>query len=270
MENKGTGGNIIISIGRQFGAGGRRVGQALAKELGIVYYDKELIMEAAKEFGFAPDFFEENDEKSASFSGNVLQWMESLVTSGMCTKNYLSQDTLFEMQSEVVRKVAEKHSCVIVGRCSDYVLRDNPNCISVFNVIIMRSFFYGIPDSLRESAEIDGASFFRILWSIYLPLSKPVLATLALFYAVGRWNGYSDALMYMRDDKFYTLQLLLYNIINNINQVEVATQEGFSTPGLSASLKAAIVMFSTIPILCIYPFLQKYFIHGVTMGAVKE
>ena len=132
MENKGTGGNIIISIGRQFGAGGRRVGQALAKELGIVYYDKELIMEAAKEFGFAPDFFEENDEKSASFSGNVLQWMESLVTSGMCTKNYLSQDTLFEMQSEVVRKVAEKHSCVIVGRCSDYVLRDNPNCISVF------------------------------------------------------------------------------------------------------------------------------------------
>ena len=76
--------------------------------------------------------------------------------------------------------------------------------------------------------------------------------------------------MYMRDDKYYTLQLLLYNIINNINQVEVATQEGFSTPGLSASLKAAIVMFSTIPILCIYPFLQKYFIHGVTMGAVKE
>ena len=89
-------------------------------------------MEAAKEFGFAPDFFEENDEKSASFSGNVLQWMESLVTSGMCTKNYLSQDTLFEMQSEVIRKVAEKHSCVIVGRCSDYVLRDNPNCFSVF------------------------------------------------------------------------------------------------------------------------------------------
>lgn len=124
--------NIVISIGRQFGAGGRRVGQALAKELGIAYYDKELIMEAAKEFGFAPIFFEENDEKSASFSGNVLQWMESFVTNGLGSKNYLSQDTLFEMQSEVVRKVAEKHSCVIVGRCSDYVLRNNPNCVSVF------------------------------------------------------------------------------------------------------------------------------------------
>ena len=145
-----------------------------------------------------------------------------------------------------------------------------PGVLSVYNMIIMRSFFYGIPDSLRESAEIDGASFFVILLQIYLPLSKPVMATLALFSAVGRWNGYSDALMYMRDDKFYPLQLLLYNIINNINQVEVATQEGFSAPGLSASLKAAIVMFSTVPILCIYPFLQKYFIHGVTLGAVKE
>ncbi|MDE5930864.1 MAG: carbohydrate ABC transporter permease [Lachnospiraceae bacterium] len=145
-----------------------------------------------------------------------------------------------------------------------------PSCMSVYNMIIMRSFFYGIPDSLRESAEIDGASFFRILISIYLPLSKPVFATLALFYAVGRWNGYSDALMYVNKDIFYPLQLFLYNILNNINSVEVATQEGFSSPGLTESLKAAIVMFSTIPILCIYPWLQKYFIHGVTMGAVKE
>ena len=145
-----------------------------------------------------------------------------------------------------------------------------PGVLSVYNMIIMRSFFYGIPDSLRESAEIDGATFFEILYKIYVPLSKPVMATLALFYAVGRWNGYSDALMYMREEKYYPLQLLLYNIINNINSVEVATQEGFSAPGISESLKAAIVMFSTIPILCIYPFLQKYFISGVTLGAVKE
>ena len=145
-----------------------------------------------------------------------------------------------------------------------------PSCMSVYNMIIMRSFFYGIPDSLRESAEIDGASFIKILTSIYVPLSKPVFATLALFYAVGRWNGYSDALMFMNNKDYYPLQLLLYNILNNINQVEVATQEGFSAPGLSESLKAAIVMFSTVPILLIYPWLQKYFIHGVTVGAVKE
>lgn len=145
-----------------------------------------------------------------------------------------------------------------------------PSCLSVYNMIIMRSFFYGIPDSLRESAEIDGASFVQILWKIYVPLSKPVFATLALFYAVGRWNGYSDALMYMKVPKYYPLQLFLYNILNNINSVEVATQEGFSSPGLSESLKAAIIMFSTVPILLIYPWLQKYFIHGVTLGAVKE
>ena len=145
-----------------------------------------------------------------------------------------------------------------------------PGCLSVYNMIILRSFFYGIPESLRESAEIDGASYLTVLIKIYLPLSKPVLATLALFYAVGRWNGYSDALMYMKNKDFYPLQLLLYNILNNINQVEVTTQEGFSAPGLADSLKAAIVMFSTIPILCIYPFLQKYFIQGVTLGAVKE
>lgn len=145
-----------------------------------------------------------------------------------------------------------------------------PSCLSVYNMIIMRSFFYGIPDSLRESAEIDGATFVQILIKIYMPLSKPVMATLALFYAVGRWNGYSDALLYIKKTEFYPLQLLLYNILNNINSVEIATQEGFSTPGLSASLKAAIVMFSTVPILCVYPWLQKYFIHGVTMGAVKE
>ncbi|MGN0411491.1 MAG: ABC transporter permease, partial [Lachnospiraceae bacterium] len=76
--------------------------------------------------------------------------------------------------------------------------------------------------------------------------------------------------MYITDKDLYPLQLYLYNIINNINQVEVATQEGFSSPGLSEAVKAAVVMFSTVPILCIYPWLQKYFIHGVTVGAVKE
>ena len=96
-----------------------------------------------------------------------------------------------------------------------------PSCMSVYNMIIMRSFFYGIPDSLREAAQIDGASYIKILWTIYVPLSKPVMATLALFYAVGRWNGYYDALMYITDNKLYPLQLLLYNILNNINSVEV-------------------------------------------------
>lgn len=145
-----------------------------------------------------------------------------------------------------------------------------PNAMSVFNMIILRSFFYGIPESLRESAEIDGAGPIRILLRIYLPLSTSVLATLSLFYAVGRWNGFSDALMFMLNNRrYHPIQLLLYNILQNAMQIEVATQEGFFSPGLSESLKMATVMFATIPIILVYPWLQRYFIHGVTIGAIK-
>jgi putative aldouronate transport system permease protein len=146
-----------------------------------------------------------------------------------------------------------------------------PNSLSVFYMIIMQSFFYSIPESLRESAEIDGASPFRILISIYVPLSKPALATLSLFYAVGRWNGFSDALMFMNNRVYHPIQLLLYNILNSITSIEVATQEGFaSAPGLSDTLQAATVMFATVPILLVYPWLQKYFISGATLGALKD
>jgi len=93
-----------------------------------------------------------------------------------------------------------------LGLLSNPLVLIVPGCLSVYNMIIMRSFFYGIPASLRESAEIDGATFFQVLLKVYVPLSKPVFATLALFYAVGRWNGYSDALMYMREAKYYPLQ----------------------------------------------------------------
>jgi putative aldouronate transport system permease protein len=145
-----------------------------------------------------------------------------------------------------------------------------PNCLSVFNVIIMRSFLFGIPISLRESAEIDGAGPIKVLLRVYLPLSTPVLATLALFYAVGRWNGFTDALMYVKNRDLFPIQLLLYNILNTTNSMETATQEGFTTPGVGETLRAASVMFATVPILIVYPWLQRYFITGATLGAVKE
>ncbi|WP_304223196.1 carbohydrate ABC transporter permease [Gracilinema caldarium] len=145
-----------------------------------------------------------------------------------------------------------------------------PYCLSVFNMILMRNYFYTIPESLRESAEIDGAGPFKILTSIYLPLSTPVIATLALFYAVGRWNGFSDALMFMNKREFFPIQLLLYNLINAVSSLETYSTEGFTPPGLSEALKAAAIMFATIPILFVYPWLQRYFIQGVTLGAIKE
>ena len=148
-----------------------------------------------------------------------------------------------------------------------------PNCISVFNVIIMRSFFFGVPDSLKEAAEIDGAGPIRILIRVYLPLSLPVIATLSLFYAVGRWNGFSDALIYLRSsdsEKYWPIQLLLYNVIQNSTQTtEQAAQEGFFANGVSKTIQMATVMFATVPILLVYPWLQRYFVTGVTIGAVK-
>ncbi|MCL2544993.1 MAG: carbohydrate ABC transporter permease [Clostridia bacterium] len=144
-----------------------------------------------------------------------------------------------------------------------------PNCLSVFNMIILRSFFWSIPESLHESAELDGANPLTVLVRIYLPLSTSVLATLSLFYAVGRWNGFSDALMYITKRDYFPIQLKLWQIINNTSSIETATQEGFSSPAAGEGLKAASVMFATIPILLVYPWLQRYFISGVTIGAVK-
>jgi len=147
-----------------------------------------------------------------------------------------------------------------------------PNCLSVFNMIILRSFFFGIPDSLRESAELDGANPFTVLVRIYLPLSASVLATLALFYAVGRWNGFSDALLYIKSaPQWVPIQLKLWQLIQNTSSIDVTTVEmvAGSVPKASDAIKAAAIMFATVPILVIYPWLQGYFIEGVTIGAVK-
>ncbi|MEJ8305918.1 carbohydrate ABC transporter permease [Saccharibacillus sacchari] len=146
-----------------------------------------------------------------------------------------------------------------------------PLSFSAFNLLIMKTTFtHSVPVSLEESARIDGAGHFRILWSIVLPLSKPILATLSLFYAVGRWNAYQDALFYIKHNvDLRPLQLKLYYLIVQASesfQLE-ATQVTLSNPEV---MKAAVVVFATLPIICIYPFVQKYFVQGTMLGAVKE
>jgi ABC-type sugar transport system, permease component len=146
-----------------------------------------------------------------------------------------------------------------------------PLAISPFNVIIMRTSIASVPESLTESALIDGASYFTILRKIILPLSLPIVATLSLFYAVGRWNTFSDALYYITKTQMYTIQLKLSQIILNNTQPEIFMQEGASALSVvPASLTAATVMVATLPILCVYPWLQRYFIKGVMVGSVKE
>lgn len=146
-----------------------------------------------------------------------------------------------------------------------------PQAFSAFNFLIMRSAIASsIPVSLEESARIDGAGHFRVLLSIVLPLSKPIIATLSLFYAVGRWNLYQDALFYIKQNtELRPLQLKLYYMIVEASesfQLE-ATMVQTTNPDV---LKAACVIFATLPIVCIYPFIQKFFVNGVMLGAIKE
>jgi putative aldouronate transport system permease protein len=147
-----------------------------------------------------------------------------------------------------------------------------PLSLSPFNMIIMRTFFMNtIPESLEEAATLDGCSHLGILMRIVLPLSKPVLATLALFYAVGRWNAYSDALFYITKAPLYPLQLKLYNLVNTAGAtVDAITQEAGGDQAVTPEvIRAACIIFATVPILLVYPFLQKYFVKGVMIGAVK-
>ena len=146
-----------------------------------------------------------------------------------------------------------------------------PLSFSAYNLIIMKNaMMASIPLSLEESARIDGAGHFRILTQIFIPLSKPILATLSLFYAVGRWNTYQDALFYIKQRvDLRPLQLKLYYLVVQANesfQLE-STVISLTNPEV---MKAACVVFATLPILCIYPFVQKYFVTGVLIGAVKE
>ncbi len=147
-----------------------------------------------------------------------------------------------------------------------------PLAISPFNVIIMRTSIAGIPESLTESALMDGASYFTILRRIILPLSLPIIATLSLFYAVGRWNTFQDALFYITKTTMYTLQLKLSYIVMNNTQPEIFMSEGAESrlSVVPAALTAATVMVATLPILCVYPWLQRYFIKGVMVGSIKE
>jgi len=145
-----------------------------------------------------------------------------------------------------------------------------PGAISTYNMIIMRTFFSGIPMSLTESAYLDGANDVRILRSIILPLSKPIMATLTLFYAVGHWNSFMPAVLYLNSKAKYPVQLILRDIVV---RGEIDSQMSMDLVGsgiLSAmNFKYAVIIITVVPILCVYPFLQKHFVKGAMVGAVK-
>lgn len=145
-----------------------------------------------------------------------------------------------------------------------------PLAFSPFNMVIMKTYLQtAIPDSLEESAFLDGATDFQVLFKIVLPLSKPIIATLCLFFAVGRWNAYADARYYITDRALQPLQYLLSNMVLSANADSISIVEGTQAVSTPEVLQAAMVMFATLPIICVYPFVQKYFVTGVMIGAVK-
>jgi ABC-type glycerol-3-phosphate transport system permease component len=145
-----------------------------------------------------------------------------------------------------------------------------PNAISTFNLIIMRTYFQNsLPEELFESAALDGCGNFRFLVRIALPLSKPILAVLVLYYAVGHWNSYFNALIYLRSTERISLQLALRNILL-ANQISTSATEGASELArIGLTVKYAVIVISSLPMVVLYPFIQKYFIKGIMVGAIK-
>ncbi len=147
-----------------------------------------------------------------------------------------------------------------------------PGAISTYNMIIIRTAFQSIPDSLAESAQLDGANDLIILGKIVIPLSKATLATMLLFYAVSHWNSYFDAMLYINEKELYPLQILLRNMLIGGQLAEETEMVGSSAASFAttdATLRAGTIIVSTLPILIVYPFVQRHFVKGVMVGSIK-
>ncbi|NMI04786.1 carbohydrate ABC transporter permease [Paenibacillus sp. SZ31] len=146
-----------------------------------------------------------------------------------------------------------------------------PGAISAFNLIVVKNFFQQMPPGLEEAARIDGCSDLGVLWRIVLPLSKPVIATFALFYAVGHWNNFFSALLYISDSDKWPLQVMLRQIVllSQASVGDMANMDPNFVQPPDQSIKMAVIVVGTIPILLVYPFLQKHFAKGVMLGSIK-
>ena len=149
-----------------------------------------------------------------------------------------------------------------------------PFCVGAYNVILFRTFFTGIPAALREAAIIDGASEVTVLFRIIFPLSKAIFATIGLFTLVAKWNDWFSALIYLNRESMYPLQMILRKILFNTDQamknLDPVTRQLFSGSEVTAqNVKMAAIIITTLPILCVYPFIQKYFVKGVFVGTIK-
>ncbi|MDQ0113457.1 carbohydrate ABC transporter permease [Paenibacillus harenae] len=156
-----------------------------------------------------------------------------------------------------------------LGMIDSYLALIIPSAISAFNLIILKNFFQNIPEGLEESAKIDGCNDFGILFRIVLPLSMPAIATISLFYAVTYWNTYLSAILYLDDSAKWPIQVLLRQIVVLASGLDYSSELDASVPPPDQSVKMAVIVVATLPILIVYPFLQKHFAKGALIGSIK-
>jgi len=162
-----------------------------------------------------------------------------------------------------------------LGLTNNFLAYILPAIVQPFNIILVKTYIESVPDALQEAAQIDGAGILRIFWQIILPVSKPILATIAIFAAVAQWNSFQDTLILMTESRLYTLQFTLYQYINQASSLAamiknnggmVGSAESMQTP---TSIRMTVSIIVVLPIMLIYPFFQRYFVKGIMIGAVK-
>lgn len=160
------------------------------------------------------------------------------------------------------------------GLQNNFLLYVLPGFVTAYYVILIKTYMEQLPKELEESAKIDGAGLFTIFWKIILPLSKPIIATIAVYAVVGQWNAWTDNYFLVTDSKLQTLQMILYNYLNQANRFQSMSSSSLDSAAAASmitptSLKMCVTAIVVVPIMCVYPFLQKYFVKGIMMGAVK-
>ncbi|NLO83032.1 MAG: carbohydrate ABC transporter permease [Clostridiales bacterium] len=162
-----------------------------------------------------------------------------------------------------------------LGLRNNFLVYILPGAVSAFNLILVKTYIEQIPSSLEEAAMVDGADYFRIFLKIIFPVSMPIIATIAVFTAVGQWNSFSDNLFFVSNPKLQTLQMTLYKVLANVSEVgaNVTTEDIRRNIRVvqptSTTIRMTITMIVTLPILFVYPFLQRYFVKGIMLGAIK-
>lgn len=241
---------------------------------GLHFYPREVDLTSIKKIITAPELL--NAYKNTVFR-TVVGTILSVLCTGMGAYAISKEHLPFK---KIIMSVIIFAMFFSGGMIPEYLLIRNlrlmnsvwsmilPNLVWGLNMIIMRNFFIAIPESLEESAKIDGANDFKIFSRVYLPLSKPVMATIAMWMAVFHWNAYLDNLLYINDNSKFVLQRMIRNLIID---AQVSYMESMSSSASLSleSLKSATILVSIVPIIMVYPFVQKYFIKGVMIGAVK-